>query len=78
MPSGRFRGYFHANGENLVKRMGIRFGNDIPTSYIDIPVRMTGDIYSLDGVLVRKASEGTTRGLKPGIYIMGGQKVRVR
>ena len=78
VPSGRFRGYFHVDGGNLVKRMGIRFGNDIPTSYIDVPVAVTADIYTLDGVLVRKASEGNIRGLKPGIYIMGGQKVRVQ
>ena len=78
VPSGRFRGYFHADGDNLVKRMGISFGGDIPTLYVDMPVSLNADIYSLDGVLVRKASEGTARGLKPGIYIMGGQKVRVK
>ena len=78
VPSGRFRGYFHADGQNFVKRMGISFGGGTPTSFIDVPVPMTSDVYSLDGVLVRKTSEGTTRGLKPGIYIMGGQKVRVR
>lgn len=37
----------------------------------------TGDVYSLDGVLVRRASQSLT-GLKRGVYIVNGKKIVVR
>ena len=35
------------------------------------------DVYAVDGRKVRYAHEGT-RGLRPGVYIMGGKKMVVR
>ncbi|MBQ8936528.1 MAG: Ig-like domain-containing protein [Bacteroidaceae bacterium] len=75
VPSGRFRGYFHADGDNLVRQMGVAIGDE--THVADVTVPQTDDIYSLDGVLRRKAGSGV-RGLAPGLYIMGGKKVLVK
>ena len=75
VPSGRFRGYFHADGDNLVRQMGVAIGDE--THVADVAVPQTDDIYSLDGVLRRKAGSGV-RGLAPGLYIMGGKKVLVK
>ena len=75
VPSGRFRGYFHADGENLVRKMGVAIGEE--THVVDITVPQTDDIYSLDGVLQRKAGSGV-KGLAPGLYIMGGKKVLLK
>lgn len=41
------------------------------------PVEVPADIYSISGVRVRKAGEGT-EGLAPGVYISGGKKLLVR
>ena len=74
--SGRFRGYFHAATSGLAKLLTIHIG-DIETHIVNINVPVTADIYRLDGVLVRKAGTDT-RGLAPGLYIMNGQKVRIK
>ena len=73
--SGRFRGYFHSDGDNLVKRLGINIGDEVHIA--DVVVPQTDDIYSLDGLLLRKAGEGT-RGIAPGLYIMSGKKVLIK
>ena len=52
-----------------VEEMGV---NDLP---VDAPLR--DDVLTTDGRLVRKAHEGT-KGLKPGIYIVGKNKLVVR
>jgi hypothetical protein len=40
----------------------------------------TADVYSIDGVLVKRAAKGAaqTEGLKKGVYIIGGKKVLVK
>ena len=73
--SGRFRGYFHADGDNLVKRLGVHIGDEVHIA--DVVVPQTDDIYSLDGLLLRKAGAGT-QGLAPGLYIMKGKKVLIK
>ncbi len=73
--SGRFRGYFHADGDNLVKRLGVNIGDEVHIADIVLP--QTDDIYSLDGILLRKAGD-STRGLAPGLYIMSGKKVLIK
>lgn len=58
----------------------VRGGNAVVSGnkgFIDIMVPVTGDVYSIDGVLVRKAGAELPR-LAPGLYIMNGQKVFVK
>ena len=58
----------------------VRLGNYIPTSIEDIEVVAPStqvDIYSIDGILVKKGAE-SLEGLDKGIYIVGGKKVMIK
>ena len=74
VPSGRFRGYFHADGDNLVRQMGVQIGDEV--HIVDVALKQTADIYSLDGILVRKAGADKPQ-LAPGLYIAKGRKVLI-
>ncbi len=72
---GRFRGYFHASGISLSM---LSLGVDETTYIQDTTITdEDGDVYNLNGVMVRKKGEPLT-GLKPGIYITRNKKFVVK
>ena len=52
---------------------------ELPTAVEDVkaPTVQAGNVYSIDGRLVRKNATGVA-GLQPGIYIFNGKKVLVK
>ncbi len=54
--------------------------NDSTTSLESIQTERTVDVYSINGILLRKKvnSDNATHGLRPGLYIVDGKKVMVK
>ena len=82
VPTGRFRGYFHADVEGLAKRVGVKIEDEIETIIVDVDQNsnISNAIYSIDGKLVRPAGTSTKelRNLPKGIYIMNGHRVVIK
>ena len=82
VPTGRFRGYFHADIEGLAKRVGVKIEDEIETIIVDVDENsnISNAIYSIDGKLVRPAgtSAKELRNLPKGIYIMNGHRVVIK
>lgn len=57
----------------------VTFGQDIVTGIADMEVTANGktDVYTLDGICVRRqvALKDALNGVKPGIYVVNGEKV---
>ena len=82
VPTGRFRGYFHADVEGLAKRVGVKIEDEIETIIVDVDQNsnISNAIYSIDGKLVRPTGTSTKelRNLPKGIYIMNGHRVVIK
>lgn len=74
-----FRAYFHGMDVNSVKSLSLRVVDGEATSLLDIDSGqiLHGDVYNLNGQLIRKSSDGLN-GLPCGIYIVGEKKILVR
>ena len=91
--SGRFRGFFHVDGDQLVKQMGVTI-DETDIKAVETHETLQGKLYDLSGrqIVNRKSTNGrsaqsdashlkksvTRFGLAPGLYILNGQKVLVK
>ncbi len=76
-----FKGYFDADG-NTINSMVLDIEEDGHETYVDdclvsVGDNTLGDIYTMNGVLVRKGAT-TTEGLPKGLYLLNGKKIVVR